>query len=380
MMKWRIPLFKIYWDNEDIDNIMEVLQGGSSWADGPSIAEFEAELSDYVGAEFCVTFNSGTSALHSALLAHGIGAGDEVIVPSFTFIASANAPLLVGARPVFADIEDGTWGIDPLDVEKRITSRTKAILPTHYGGCPCRIEEHRKIADDHGLVLIEDAAEALGAQIGGKMAGAFGDAAVLSFCQNKVITTGEGGATLTDSKEIHEKLRLVRSHGRRDVADYFTSAELGDYVALGYNFRMSTIAAALGKAQLGKIERLIQMRGANASYMESKLSRIDEIEIFKTPNEFRHVHQIYTIRVRGGVETRENLRRYLAERGIMTKVYFSPVHLTTFYTRDFGHRTGELPVTERISGEVLTLPMYPTLSEDEMDYIADQIRDFFAGA
>ena len=218
-MDWKIPLFKIYWDEEDVETVKEAIQRGMYWAIGPNIEKFENMLSEYVDTKHALVFNSGTSALHAVLLAHGIGQGDEVIVPSFTFIATANAPLFVGAKPVFADIENKTYGLNPDDVETKITPRTKAIIPIHFGGCPCLIEELREIARKHKLLLIEDAAESLGAAVDGKKVGSFGNAAILSFCSNKVITTGEGGAVVSDSAEIYERLKLIRSHGRAETAN-----------------------------------------------------------------------------------------------------------------------------------------------------------------
>ena len=208
-MTWNIPLFKMYWDQDDLDSVTNTLSFGMNWAVGPEVTQFEQELSEYIGTKYCLTFNSGTSALHAALLAHGIGNGDEVIVPSFTFIATANAPLFVGARPVFADIEERTLGLDPEDVLEKITPQTKAIIPIHYGGCPCMIRELREIADDHSLILVEDAAEAFGASINGEKVGTFGDSAMLSFCQNKIITTGDGGAMVTESRDLYEKMKLI---------------------------------------------------------------------------------------------------------------------------------------------------------------------------
>ncbi len=213
-MTWNIPLFKMYWDQDDIDAVDRAIRSGMNWAVGSNVTQFENELADYIGTKYCLTFNSGTSALHAGLIAHGICSGDEVIVPSFTFIATANAPKFVGAKPVFADIEESTLGLSPESVIENITPKTKAIIPIHYGGCPCRIRELREIADDHNLVLIEDAAEAFGASIEGKRVGSYGDSAMLSFCQNKVITTGEGGALVTNSRDLYEKVKLVRSHGR----------------------------------------------------------------------------------------------------------------------------------------------------------------------
>lgn len=371
---WRIPLFKIYWDEEDLEAVNRALRRGMGWAIGPEVTQFEQELSKYLGMSYSLVFNSGTSALHAALLAYGIGPGDEVIVPSFTFIATANAPLFVGAKPVFADIEENTYGLDPKDVERKITSKTKAILPVHYAGCPCLIEELKEIAQRHNLILIEDAAEALGASINGRKVGTFGDSAVLSFCQNKVITTGEGGAVATESKEISEKMKLIRSHGRLETSDYFSSTEDIDYVTLGYNFRMSNITAALGLAQLNKVDKIIEMRRVKAQLMSQSLAPIREIMTPAPPDGFYHVYQIYTIRVPSSLRNR--LLEHLANKGIMTKVYFPPVHQTHFYRNELKYYC-ELPVTEDISQQVLTLPMYPSLADEGIDCIANEVRDFF---
>ncbi len=376
-MNWKIPLFKIYWDEEDIEMVKDAIQRGMFWAIGPNIERFEQMLSEYVGTKYTVAFNSGTSALHAALLADGIGQGDEVIVPSFTFIATANAPLFVGANPVFADVEETTCGLDPNDVIRKITPKTKAIIPIHYGGCPCLIGKLKGIADEHNLLLIEDAAESLGAAVDGRKVGTFGDCAILSFCANKIITTGEGGAVVTDSVEIYEKLKLIRSHGRAENTDYFSSTESMDYITLGYNFRLSDITAALGIAQLNKVDKIIEMRRRNAEMMSARLSEIAEIETSYSTGDFFHVYQMYTIKVKEGQGKRDALMAHLAERGIMTKVYFPPVHLTHLYKNKLGYNC-KLPVTERLSEQVLTLPMFPTLTEDEINYIADAIVAFFS--
>lgn len=375
-MEWKIPLFKIYWDNEDLETVSEAIQRGMFWAIGPNIEKFEEMLSQYAGTKNALVFNSGTSALHATLLAYGIGQGDEVIVPSFTFIATTNAPLFVGAKPVFADIEDKTYGLSPDNIESRITTKTKAIIPIHYGGCPCLIEELREIARKHNLLLIEDAAESLGATVDGKKVGSFGNAAILSFCSNKVITTGEGGAVVTNDREIYEKLKLIRSHGRAENISYFSSTDYMDYVTLGYNFRMSDITAALGIAQLRKIDRIIGMRRRNAKILSARLSRIAEIEVPHPPDNFLHVYQMYTIRVKKGKEKRDALSAYLAKQGIMTKVYFHPVHQTHFYKNKLGY-VCDLPITESLSRQLLTFPMYPTLTEHDIDFIVDNIATFF---
>jgi perosamine synthetase len=376
-MEWKIPLFKIYWDNKDLKTVNEAIQRGMFWAIGPNIEKFEEMLSQYVGTKYALVFNSGTSALHAVLLACGIEPRDEVIVPSFTFIATANSPLFIGAKPVFADIEEKTFGLDPQDVVRKITARTKAIIPVHYGGCPCIIKELSKIAEEHKLILLEDAAESLGATIDNKKVGSFSKAAIFSFCSNKVISTGEGGALVTDSAEIYERLKLIRSHGRLESANYFSSTDYMDYVTLGYNFRMSDITAALGIAQLKKIDTVIEMRRRNAKMLSARLSQIGEIEVPHPPDNFFHVYQMYTIRVNEGKEKRDALSAYLTKQGIMTKVFFHPVHQTHFYKNKLGYKC-DLPITESLSRQVLTLPMYPTLTENEIDFIADKVATFFS--
>jgi len=377
-MKDQIPLFKIYWDQDDIELVSETIKKGAYWTIGPNTPKFEEMISQYIGTKYCLVFNSGTSALHAILLAYGLGPGDEVIVPSFTFIATANAALFVGAKPVFADIEQRTYGLDPEDVLRKITPRTKAIIPVHYAGSPCLVKELRKIADEHGLILIEDAAEAFGARIGTKKVGTFGHSAILSFCQNKIITTGEGGAVITDSKEVYEKLKLIRSQGRLDTANYFTSTEYLDYVILGYNFRLSDISAALGIAQMKKVNKIIEMRRRVAAHWDQKLLNVAQLIVPKNPKDYFNVYQMYKVLVRSGKPQRDNLIAFLGNQGITAKVNFYPVHLTKFYREQFGHHQGELTTTELVSEQVITLPMYPSLSEDQIDYIADQIVNFFS--
>ncbi len=376
MPSWKVPLYKIYWDEEDVNHVLEVIMQGSYWAIGPNIEKFETMLAEYVGKKYVAAFNSGTSALHAMLLAYGIKEGDEVIVPSFTFIATANSVLFVNAKPVFADIEEKTCGLDPEDVKERITKKTKAIMPIHYGGSACQIKELKEIAEDHKLLLLEDAAESLGAKVDEKRVGSFGDAAMFSFCGNKVITTGEGGMIATDQRDVYERLKLIRSHGRLETENYFTSAKVMDYVALGYNWRMCNIIAALGVSQLEKLGKVVEMRRRNARYMSKHLSNVNGIEPPNPPEGFFHVYQMYTVRVRDGKKVRDGLKGYLAEKGVMTKVYFSPVHLTGFYREKFGFQGGELPMTEKISRQVLTLPMYASLTKDEMDYVTNNVKSF----
>jgi perosamine synthetase len=372
-----VPLFRIFWDNKDVEAVRNVIERGTYWTTGPTVTQFEKELADYSGSDYCVAFNSGTSALHALLLTYGIAHGDEVIVPSFTFIATANSPLFTGAKPVFADIEEKTYGLDPATLQEKITKKTKAIIPVHFGGSPCHIRELKEIADDHNLILVEDAAESFGAMIDNRKVGSFGDSAMFSFCQNKIITTGDGGCIVTNSEETYEKLKLIRSHGRQETSNYFSSAEYMDYVTLGYNFRMSDISAALGISQLSKVGTIIELRRKNADYLASGLSSIDGIRVPEAPAGYFHVHQMFTIEVTGGSKARDDLMRYLSANGIGTKVYFYPVHLTHFYKTRFGYQGGELPITERVSSQVLSLPIFPGMSDEEMDYVIETTRKYF---
>ncbi len=370
-------MFKIYWDQEDIKATNKAIKSGWGWAIGPQVEEFEKKLARYIGTDYALAFSSGTSGLHALLLACGIKEGDEVIVPSFSFISTANACLMVGAVPVFAEIEKETYGLDPRDVERKITKKTKAIMPIHFAGMGCQIGKIKQIADAHNIILLEDAAESLGAKIENKMVGTFGLASMVSFCSNKVITTGEGGAIVTNSKALYEKLKLLRSHGRAETANYFSSSEYMDYVQLGYNFRMSNITASLAISQLGKIQKIIGLRRANASYLAKNLEGVQQIGMPQVPKNYFHIYQMFVISVEGGKKVRDGLKDYLNKKGIMAKVYFHPIHLTDFYRKRFGYREGCLPETERISNNVLTLPMYPGLTKKEMDRIAQQVNTFF---
>ena len=363
----KIPLYKIFWDESDADAVAEAVRKGSDWAIGPNIGEFERIVSEYLGRKYCVAFNSGTSALHAALLALDVSSGAEVIVPSFTFIATANSALFVGAKPVFADIEADTYGLDPRSIENAITKKTRAVIPIHYGGGACKIEELRDLADRHGLALIEDAAESLGASTGTGKVGSFGDVAVLSFCGNKVMTCGEGGMAATDSRDTYERLKLVRSHGRLETENYFTSAKIFDYISLGYNWRMSNITAALAISQLRKLDKMAAMRRAHAEIMSKQLSQSSLITTPSVAGHEQHVYQMYTIRLQNN-RLREGLRDHLAKREISAKVYFDPVHHTSYY-RKLGFQDIHLPVTDQLSKEVLTLPIYPAMTDEERSYI-----------
>ncbi len=373
-MKWKIPLYKIFTDRDDNKAVNKVLQRGMDWAIGHEIAEFEKKIANYIGTKYCVAFNSGTSAGHAALLAININSG-EVIVPSFTFISTANWPLMVNAKPKFVDIEEENFGLSPERVKVEITKNTKAIIPIHYGGRPCKIIEINRIARNKKITLIEDCAESFGAKIKGVSVGTFGQMSIFSFAPNKILTTGEGGAICTDSRKIFEKLQLIRSHGRKVNENYFKTSQLPDYISIGYNWRMSSMTAALGLSQFDKLDRIIQLRRRHARFYVLKLKKINEIKLPDEPKDHLHVYQLFTIQLKNNL-IRNELQKFLASRGIMTKVFFEPIHLSKFYRKSgFGKKS--LPNTEKISQTVLSLPIFPGLKSEEIRHICDSIKEFF---
>ena len=372
-MKWKIPLYKIDWDKEDVRTVTNVIKRGMDWAIGPEIEEFEQSLANYHDSKYCVVFNSGTSAGHAALLSLNLKPSSEIIVPSFTFIATANWPLMVGTKPIFSEIEEETLGMDPSYLNSIISKKTKVIMPIHYGGMPCKITEIKKFAKQHKLILIEDSAESIGSTIGNKKTGSFGDMSILSFAGNKVLPTGEGGAVIVNSKKIYEKLKLIRSHGRQINSNYFQTNETPNYISLGYNWRMSSMTAALGISQLSKLDKLISKRRKNAQYLSSKLNKHSKIILPFNYKNHKSVFQLFSIRVTDNL--RDNLMTFLTSKGIMSKIFFEPVHLSKFYSKNMNKKSS-LPKTEKISQQVLTLPMYPSLTKDDMNFISDSINEF----
>ena len=374
--KWKIPLYKVHVEKDDVNSVSKVIKRGSYWAIGPEIQEFENKLADYIGTNYCVTFNSGTSAGHAALFATGINPNDQIIVPSFTFISTANWVKMVNAKLRFCDIEEKTLGMNPDQIKKKISKKTKVIMPVHYAGLPCQINEIAKIAKSKKILLIEDAAEAIGASVNNKKVGTFGDLAIFSFAGNKVLTTGEGGAITTNSKKIYEKLKLIRSHGRLDIHNYFSSIEKPNYISLGYNWRMSSITAAIGTSQLSKIEKLLTMRRRKAKYLSNRLEKFEHIKLHKEPKGFTHAYQLYSIRLSSKNE-RDKMIKFLAQKGIMSKVFFHPIHKSRFYQNDKNNYTDDLQTTESVSNTILSLPMFPDLKLEEIKYMVNSISEFF---
>ncbi|MBN2458169.1 DegT/DnrJ/EryC1/StrS family aminotransferase [Candidatus Woesearchaeota archaeon] len=376
-MEWKIPLFRINNEETDIKAVTDIIRRGSYWTTGPEIKEFESKIAEYVGKKYALTFNSGTSALHTLLLAHSVSGG-EIIVPSFTFISTANAVVLAGARPVFAESEPDTLGLDVKDVKKRITPKTKAVIAIDYGGCICRdIDRLRELCREKNIQLIEDAAESFGSTAKDRMAGSLSDSAIFSFCQNKIITTGEGGAAVTDSKEIYEKMKLIRSHGRiENDQGYFSNPEDSDYIDIGYNYRMCSITASIGLSQINRVDKIIMERRSIAKEYNEAFSKIKEIKTPSEPPGFKHVYQMYSILINKKTK-RDALKKHLEKNGVMVKVYFNPVHLKTYYMKRFNYHIGDLPFTEDISNRVLSLPIYPGIKKEDLKFIINIINDFF---
>ncbi len=353
-----IPIAKPLMGDEEKEAIIAVLESGML-AQGPKIEEFERAFAAMCGVRHAVATSSGTAALHLALLAYSIGPGDEVITSPFTFIASANSILFVGAKPVFVDIDESSYNIDPSLIEASITPRTKALMPVHLFGNPCDMEAIMAIAARHGLVVIEDAAQAHGASINGKKVGSFGTGC-FSFYPTKNMTTAEGGMVTSDDDQVAERVRLLRNHGmeRRYYHDF-----------LGYNFRMTDLQAALGLAQLAKLKVFNETRIANARYLTEHLR--DVIISPQVKDGCRHVFHQYTIRVKGD---RDRIVEQLTERGIGTGIYYPlPVHKQPIY-QELGY-TDCLPVAEAMSREVLSLPVHPALTREDLDRIVQAVNE-----
>jgi perosamine synthetase len=343
--------------------VIEALESGQL-AQGPRVAAFERAFAEYIGTRHAIAVSSGTAALHLSLLVHGIGPGDEVIVPAFSFAATANTVLHVGARLVFIDVREDDFGIDTAQIEAAITPRTRAIVAVHLYGQPCDIGAIEAICERRGLALIEDAAQAVGADAGGRRCGRFGTGA-FSFYATKNLQTGEGGMITTDDDAIAERARMLRSQGER--TRYVTEEA-------GYNYRITEIAAALGHAQLPKLDARNEVRRANAACLTTSLASVDGLI---TPIEIagrRHVWHQYTIRVPAGRDARDRLQAWLREEGIETAVFYpTPIHRQPLYQR-LGYGDVRLPVAERLSSEVLSLPVHPALSPHDVDAVAGGVR------
>ena len=362
-----IPIAKPYIGEEEKKAVLEVLDSGII-SQGPKVEEFEKKFADFCGVKSSVAFNSGTAAIHTALYVMGIGKGDEVITTPSTFIATANPILMQQAKPVFADIKPDTFNIDPKQILEKITEKTKAIISVDLYGQLCDYDKINKIARDNNLLVIEDACQAVNASFGGKKAGSFGDIGCFSFYATKNMTCGEGGSITTDNQEYADKAKLFRQHGMSGLGKY-------DYDDIGYNYRTTYINAAILIEQLKKIEMLTEKRIKNAEYFNENLKDIEGVEIPFVKKGFRHVFHQYTIKVDGFKLSRDKLIEHLKERGIDSKVYYpKPLHLCRNF-RKLGYKEGDFPVTEEVNKQMLSLPIYPSLSKEELYLIMDVIKE-----
>ncbi len=371
----KIPLFQIFNDQDDVDAVVKVISSGRDWSSGKVISDLEREIASYIGVKHCVTFSSGGTALNAVMLALGVGKGDDVMVPTFTFIATAYAPLYTGARPKFVDIERERLGLDPADVKRKLSPECKVAIPIHHGGAPCLVEEIAENLDGSGIDLIEDAAEAFGAKTNGRKVGTFGRASIFSFCQNKIFTTGEGGCVVTDDDDIADRLRLMCSYGRVASGDYFNSDAPVDYVMPGSNWRLSSLQAALGLSQLKKVDKLIAMRRKVADTYRQELDGVSGISL-PTEDGYFDVHQMFTVRIKDK-KTRDGLIDHLGKNGVACKVYFHPVHQYSVFK---GCPANGLEVSEEMSGKVLSLPIYPSMTDEDISYVCQTIRSYLKGA
>ena len=352
-----IPIARPQLGEEEKQRVWEAMSSGSL-AQGPRVRELEDRFAEFVGTRHAVATSSGTTALHLALLGHGIGDGDEVITVPFTFIASANSIVYTGARPVFVDIDPDDFTIDVSQVEGAITERTRAVMPVSLYGQPADLPAIAAIAERHGLAVVEDAAQAHGAAIGDRRSGTWGVGA-FSFYPTKNMTTGEGGMLTTDDGELAERVRLLREHGMK--VRYH-------HEIVGYNFRMTDIAAAIGLAQLPKLPEYNERRRAIAARYDAELRGV-LTPVARTG--VTHVYHQYTIRVKA----RDAFADRLRERGVGCAIYYPiPVHRQKPFEA-MGYAAGSHPVTERLSGEVLSIPVHPSLTDDEVSTVVAAVNE-----
>ena len=364
-----IPYGHQWVDNSDIREVVKVLK--SDWlTQGPKVEEFEKAVAKYCGAKYAVAVSSGTSALYIAYVAAGIKANDEVITTPLTFAATSNMLFFCGAKPVFADIEENTLNIDPKEIEKKITKKTKAIATVDFGGHPCDYNTILKIAKKRKLLIIEDACHALGAEYGGRKTGSFADMTVLSFHPVKHITTGEGGMVLTDSKTFYEKLKALRNHGmvkRPEKGRWYYEIENPSF-----NFRITDIQCALGISQIKKLDKFIKERREIAAAYNQAFKNIKEII---TPAQKGYANpswHLYLIQVQG-IDRRKVFEK-LRKEGIGVQVHYMPLHLHPFYQKSFGYKLGDFPVAERYYQRAITLPLFPKMTNNDIKRVIATVK------
>lgn len=339
---------------------------------GPRLPDFEQSLAAVAGTRFAVAVNSGTSALHLCIRGFGIGPGDEVITTPFSFVASANCILFERAKPIFVDVDPRTFNIDPSAVESAITPRTKALLPVHVFGIPCPLDPLMKIAGDNDLVMIEDSCEAIGATYKGRPVGGIGHAGTFAFYPNKQVTTGEGGALVTNDARLAAMSRSLRNQGRGEDGEWLS------HERLGFNYRLSDINCALGTAQLRRLTAILEKRRTVAAIYNNGLHELEEIAPPLLEVQDSTISWfVYVVTLRsefGGRRERDAILKHLSARGVGCSNYFAPIHLQRFYREQFGYREGQFPIAESVSERTIALPFYNRLSEGEISLVIRELK------
>ena len=371
--KIMIPYGRQTIEEDDIQAVVDVLRS-DYLTTGPKIAEFEKMVADYVGAKYAVAISNGTSALHAACFAAGIQAGDEVITTPLTFAASANCVLYCGGTPVFADVNPKTYNIDPEDIRRKITNKTKAIIAVHLAGQPCDMDEIHKIAKEHDLLVIEDGAHALGSVYKGKKVGTLSDMTTFSFHPVKPITTGEGGMIVTDNEELYQKMMLFRSHGITRDENLMTRNDgpwFYQQLDLGYNYRITDIQCALGCSQMKKLDRFLARRKEIvARYNEAFADCENIITPYQLPETESGWH-LYIVQVKNC--DRKKVFESLREQGIAVNVHYIPVYLHPYY-QEHGYKDVHCKNAEEVYSHIISLPLYPTLTEEQQQYVIETLK------
>jgi perosamine synthetase len=365
-----IPFAKPYFSDDDLDEIglkvKDVLRSG--WlTSGPKTQEFEKQFAAYTGASYSVAVNSCTAALHSIMLGLGIKQGDEVIVPSDTFVATANVALYVGAKPVLADSDPETFNISPEEIQKKITKKTKAIIVVHLGGNPCDMKEINEIGQDHKVTVIEDAAHAHGSKYGSSYCGTLGLAAAFSFYPTKVITCGEGGMVTTKDSKLADKVKMIRNHGRATFG-------VSDIVELGFNFRMTDIHAVIGLVQLKHLNEYVQHRNSLAKLYAEQLAKVGWLKPQKVRDGNLSSYYVYNVKLEDDAPLkRDDLASKLNQKGVGTSILYHPIHSQPLYIRLY-KKGNAFPVAQDLGEKTIALPMHNNLQAEDVKHVVQVIR------